>query len=117
MSADTGQVSEPCEECNREADESAGIVVARYPLPDGDFGIRCNECFAEILAEETLLSQQEAEFAAAYLAGLSYYDAGELVGIPKQNTGTIGNHVREKREKAFEQMEQAANTIEVLQHW
>lgn len=110
-------VSEPCEDCGNEADVNADRIVARYPALDGAETVRCNDCYADLLAVETSLSEQEAAFAAGYLAGMSYADAGELAGISTAHAGTLGSRIREKREKAFTQLEQSEKTIDVLEHW
>lgn len=75
----------------------------------------CNHCYASLLTELTKLSQQEAEVYALIESGLTHRQVAAALGsVSRSQVGTVMGRVKDKREKAEEEREQAKRTAELI---
>ena len=82
-----------CEECGTEASKADGVVVGDIPYGDGPI---CNECWATYLADETTLSQREADVAALKDMGNTQGEIADILGIDRSTVGTYAGRIAEK---------------------
>lgn len=88
-----------CEACGRTANADAEHYVARVPLADGGEGVRCMECFVDLLDRETILSTSQAIVAAyLYATDLTRREISRITGV-----GSISSH----RSRALEKIGEA----------
>jgi DNA-binding CsgD family transcriptional regulator len=82
-----------CEECGTQASKADGVVVGEVW---GGYGPICNECWSMFLADETTLSQREADVAALKDLGNTHAEIADILGIDKSTVGTYVGRIVEK---------------------
>lgn len=105
-----------CEECRQSADPDEGRYIGRVRLTDGETGVRCTECYADMLVDETLLSGRESEVVAyTELTDLKHREIGEIIDMGRENVGSYRSKAMKKRDKALAQLEEAEKTLIALE--
>lgn len=107
-----------CQDCGTYTDHNAGIYVTQRSSNEFDSStpdVVCNRCYAEFLADSTMLSQQEAEVYALKDAGLSYSQIATAHGeISRSQVGTVMGRVKKKRKQAEEDLKTVKRTSELI---
>lgn len=108
-----------CQECGAYPDSENGIHVEQRPTNQFDPStpdMLCNHCYGGFLTEATTLSNQEADVYALKESGLSHAQVADaLGGLSRSQVGTVMGRVKEKRQKAEDEVEQAKRTSELIQ--
>lgn len=116
-----GETDQPiaCTDCGQAYDPPRTVVL-NFPDPivddPNESPVRCVDCWAELIASETLLTEIQAKVYALELAGYSQKEIGDLLGRSTGTISTYAHRVGKKREKAHAQIGVAERTIDVLQH-
>lgn len=88
-----------CIECGREGGGDSDIVVAEL---QGGYGPVCNECWADSLHDETVLSEREADVAALLVLDIPMVarEMGDVLGIEESTVHTYVDRIDEKIKRA-----------------
>lgn len=107
-----------CQECEAYPDSENEVFVEQRSTNQFDPSaqdVLCNHCYGEFLTEATTLSKQEADVYALKESGLSHTQVSDaLGGLSRSQVGTVMGRVKEKRQKAEDELVQAKRTSELI---
>ncbi|WP_259519083.1 hypothetical protein [Halanaeroarchaeum sp. HSR-CO] len=105
-----------CEACGATANAEEDRFVGRVPLADGSEGVRCAECFVELLEGETILSTRQSEAVGyLYLSDLTHQEISRITGMQ-----AVGRNRRRALDKILDARESNSETVppilEAIEH-
>lgn len=107
-----GAESRHCSACGEERADVEIVVT-----PDGSERAMCPDCYADLIAKETLLSTREAQAYAHRLMGFAIEETAEKLDITNTDLREYERRATDKFAKAIEQFEEAQRTLMLAEQY